>query len=253
MICKTIYKILFLQLQNSSTFFKAYLKNSLTFLQLLVMTKNFPKLHTPFVREMINNRYIVTPRIDREYAWVFNDAGVQAVDKIDGTNICLRIQNKKIIRIFNRTNEKFIFPPGIEQTRWDGALMEGIAKAIQKEWLKGWADGDYYGELVGETLNGNPHKLQGHLFAPFAYLKSKCHWRSWIKNQYPKDFQSISEWFKDLPSLFNQKLKLPEVKAEGLVFYHPDGRMAKLRRDMFPWHKGRGHKNTKTLSFASEH
>lgn len=206
------------------------------------MIKDFPKLYSPFARKMIDGRYVVTPGIDPKYAWVFTDEGVKASDKIDGTNICLRIKGKKIERVFNRMNEKFIFPPGTTETRWDGACMEGIARAIQKEWLKGWTDGDYYGELVGEILNGNPHQLQGHLFVPLAYLRDKCHWRSWIKNQYPKDFQTIFEWFKELPSLFNQRMKLPEVKAEGLVFYHPDGRMAKLRRDMFPWHKGRGHK-----------
>ncbi len=29
--------------------------------------------------------------------------------------------------------------------------------------------------------------------------------------------------------------------VEGIVFTHPDGRMAKLRRDMFDWFKGRRH------------
>ena len=30
--------------------------------------------------------------------------------------------------------------------------------------------------------------------------------------------------------------------AEGVVFYSQEGRMAKLRRDMFDWFKGRSHK-----------
>ena len=29
--------------------------------------------------------------------------------------------------------------------------------------------------------------------------------------------------------------------VEGIVFTHPDGRMAKLRRDMFDWYEGRRH------------
>ena len=204
--------------------------------------KDFPKLQTPFVREMVGDDYLLTSKIDPDYEWVFQDAGVKAVDKIDGTNVCLRIKNGKIARIFNRKNEKFIFPPSVIQSRWDGACMDGIAKAIQKGWLSGLEDGDYYGELVGELFNGNPHKITGNLFVPFDYLARKSHWRSWIKNQYPKDFESISNWFKDLPSLFNQNLGLEEAKAEGLVFYHPDGkRMAKLRRDMFDWYDGRRH------------
>ena len=204
--------------------------------------KDFPKLDSPFIRKTIKDRYIVTPEINPKYKWVFEDPGVKAVDKLDGTNLCVRIEGNKITRIFNRIQEKNIFPPGTTQSKWDGACMEGLARAIRKEWLKGLPDGDYYGELIGEIFNGNPHKMQGHIWVPFEYLARKCHWRSWIKNQYPKDFDSISAWFRDLTSLFNQVMKLEEIKTEGLVFHHPDGRMAKLRRDMFDWHKGRGHK-----------
>lgn len=198
--------------------------------------KDFPKLHSPFIRE--GDDYTVTKKIDKDCEWVFED-GVRAVDKLDGTNICISIREGNIDRIFNRTTEKFIM--NIKQTRWEGACMEGIAKAIQRSWLDGMEDGEYYGELIGEIFNGNKHKIQGHLFVPFNYLKDKCHWHSWVKNKYPKDFNSISEWFKELPSLFNLRLKLPEIKTEGLVFHHPDGRMAKLRRDMFDWYKGERH------------
>ena len=200
--------------------------------------KDFPKLHSPFVRELINNEYIVTNKIDKDLAWIFED-GVRAVDKLDGTNICISIKNGHINRVFNRTTEKFIM--NINQTKWEGACMEGLAKSIQKKWLNGLKDGEYYGELIGEMFNGNRHGIEGHLFVPFNYLKDNCHWNSWVQNKYPKDFNSISEWFKELPSLFNLRLKLPEIKAEGLVFHHHDGRMAKLRRDMFDWYKGERH------------
>ena len=201
--------------------------------------KNFPKLHSPFLRKTINDKYIVTPEIDPDYNWVLNDTGVMAVDKLDGTNIGVRIENGNISRIFNRTTEKFIL--NINQTTWEGACMEGLAKAVQRGWLKGWTDGDYYGELIGEIINNNRHQLSGHLFVPFNYLLANCFWKSWVQNTYPKDYQTISEWFKEIPSLFNQRLKLPDIKAEGLVFYHPDGRMAKLRRDMFDWYIGEKH------------
>ncbi|HAI74016.1 MAG TPA: hypothetical protein DCS28_03475 [Candidatus Moranbacteria bacterium] len=203
------------------------------------MLKDFPKLHSPFVRKEIDGRYIVTPEIDPDYSWVF-ESGVRASDKIDGTNICIRIKNGNISEIFNRTNEKNIF--NIHKTNWEAACFEGIAQAIKRGWCANWEDGDHYGELIGELFNGNPHQITGNIFIPFEVLSERCHWHTWVQNKYPKDFYSISEWFKTLPSIFNQKFKFPEVLAEGLVFYHPDGRMAKLRRDMFPWHEGRGHK-----------
>ena len=200
--------------------------------------KDFPKLRSPFIRQTINNNYIVTPEIDEDYKWVFED-GVRAVDKLDGMNILVRIKDGKIHRIFNRTYEKFIF--NVAQTSLEGFIMEGIAHTIQRGWLN-FEDGDYYGELIGKRINTNRHQLKNHLFVPFNYLKEKCHWHSWEQNKYPKTFEAISEWFKELPSLFNARLKLPEIKAEGLVFYHPDGRMVKLRRSMFDWYKGHGHK-----------
>jgi hypothetical protein len=196
--------------------------------------KNFPKLYSPFVREQTKKGYLVTQEIDEDCLW-FLEKGVMAVDKIDGTNVGIKIENGEIKRIFNRDTEKFIF--NINQSKWEGACMEGLAKAIQRGWLKGMEDGDYYGELIGEIFNGNRHKLQGHLFVPFKYLLNHCFWKSWVEDRYPKDFDTISEWFEDLPSLFNQRMKLPDIKAEGLVFYHKDGRMCKLRRDMYSWYK----------------
>jgi hypothetical protein len=204
------------------------------------MINDFPKLHSPFIRETINDSYVVTPKIDPDYNWVFEDSGVMAVDKIDGTNVSLIIEKGQISRIFNRTNEKFIFSVR-KQTAWDGACMEGIAQAIQRGWLKDCEGGQIFGELIGPKFNGNRHKLDYHLFVPFDYLKKHCFWKSWVQNKYPKTFESISEWFKDLPSLFNQRLGLPEIQTEGLVFYHPDGRMCKLRKDMFDWYVGERH------------
>ena len=202
--------------------------------------RDFPKLRSPFVRKTIDGAYVVTPEVDPDLAWVLVDPGVLAVEKIDGTNVCIRISKGRIDRVFNRLNEKDIFraAPG---TRWEGACLEGIAKAIQKDWLKDLGDGDHYGELAGDLINGNPNKLQGHLWVPFQYLKLRCHWKTWVENKYPKTYESISGWFRQLPSLFNQRLRLPEIQAEGIVFYHPDGRMAKLRRDMFDWFEGPRH------------
>jgi hypothetical protein len=196
---------------------------------------NYPKIECPFVRKEVNSHYVVIPEINPGYEWVFEDAGVMAVDKIDGTCVNLIIEDGNIHRIFNREEEKFIF--NINQTKWEGACMEGIAHAIQKGWIKG--DGQIFGELIGPIFNGNRHQIPHHLFVPFDYLLKSCFWKSWVQNKYPKTFEAISAWFKDgLISLFNQRLNLPEIQAEGLVFYHPDGRRAKLRRDMFEWYSG---------------
>lgn len=140
------------------------------------MIIDFPKLQSPFIRG--GDPYLVTTKIDENYRWVFEDKVVLAVDKLDGTNICVRIKDGIITNVFNRTTEKYIF--AISMTAWEGACMEGIAKAIQRGWLKNLPDGDHYGELIGEMFNNNRHQLQGNLFVPFSYLKKNCFWKSFI-------------------------------------------------------------------------
>ena len=83
-----------------------------------------------------------------------------------------------------------------------------------------------------------------------SYGQKHLKYKSWGK--YPKDFDNISEWFKELMPLYMLRKGVKDGFVEGVVFTHPDGRMAKLRKDMFDWyyeqnpnarqHKGGVHK-----------
>lgn len=64
---------------------------------------DMPKLQSPFVREAVGRRYLVTDKISEGYEWVLTEPGVLAVDKIDGTNVAVLIENGNIKRFFNRT------------------------------------------------------------------------------------------------------------------------------------------------------
>jgi len=73
-------------------------------------------------------------------------------------------------------------------------------------------------------------------------------YKSWGK--YPKDFDTISRWFKeDLIPLFYSKIHgvgfdkaRKNGYVEGIVFTDPETlKMAKLRRDMFDWYSGPRH------------
>lgn len=198
---------------------------------------DFPKIKSPFVRKTINGHYIVTPEIAEGYEWVFEDNGVKAVDKLHGTNICCLFKNGVLMAIDNRT-ARIIDAPHLSSslTPQTQRILQGILFALEKKWIPQNFTGRLYGELVGTSFNGDIHMLGFHCFVPFDYLESKCHWKSWISNKYPKNFESISEWFKGLTSLFSERLVKTITLTEGLVFYHPDGRMAKLRRDMFDWY-----------------
>jgi hypothetical protein len=212
----------------------------------MIQPKNWPKIQSPFVRT--GDPYVVTPEINPGYEWVFADSSVRACDKVDGTPCMCSLLNGKIIAAFSRFQKKMIERPLLytKSNKLDAALTEGIANALSRGWLAEYFDGDHYGELIGPSINANRHQVPHHLWVPFKYLYEYCHWHSWVQGKYPKTFEAIEFWFKDeklIPSLFNKRMKLPEIPAEGVVFTHPDGRMAKLRRDMFSFYTGERHKD----------
>jgi hypothetical protein len=100
------------------------------------------------------------------------------------------------------------------------------------------ADGQWFGEAIGPKINGNPYQLDKHLWLPFnTYCKNHLAYKSWGK--YPKDFETIQKWMvDDLMPLYSYRINGREWDGkhfvEGVVFHHPDGRMSKLRSDMFP-------------------
>jgi hypothetical protein len=75
---------------------------------------------------------------------------------------------------------------------------------------KGWPAGTY--ELVGPKVNGNPEQVNRH------YLWA--HEAADVLDA-PRDFDGLSAWLVDF-------------EGEGIVWHHPDGRMAKLKRRDFP-------------------
>jgi len=205
-----------------------------------MIINDMPKLLSPFKRIMTDSgRYIVTPVIEPGYEWVFDDDSVLAIEKLDGTNVSIIIEKGKITRIFNRTGEIPFF----------GSGKRFIIEAIMNSYERGYCnftDGQYFGECIGPKIQGNPYNLKEPIWLPFdSYCKKNLKYKSWGK--YPKDFETISEWFKELLPLYNLHMhgnpdKKTEHFVEGVVFTHPDGRMAKLRRDMFAWYTGKTHK-----------
>ena len=194
-----------------------------------------PKLKSPFVRKEINGDYIVTDEIEEGYEWVFEDESVMAIEKLHGTNVSIQITDGIIVAIWNRTERIPFFNKGKQY------IIKGILESYSRGWTEFLSDGQHFGELIGEKVNGNPYKIKGNLWIPFEtfgqkHLKYKC----WGK--YPKTFESIREWFKELMPLYTSMKGDRGGFVEGIVFTHPDGRMAKLRCDMFDWFKGGRHK-----------
>jgi hypothetical protein len=176
---------------------------------------------------------VVTSEITEGYDWVFNggEDEVLATEKLDGTDVSIIIENGIIVSIWNRTNRIPFFCKG----------KEFIVEAIMESFKRGYtelSDGQWFGEVIGEKLNGNPLKIQGHIWIPFnTYCRDKLSYKSWHK--YPKTYENIRKWFFDdikdggIFSLFLRRREI-EAKPEGIVFHNlKTGQMAKLRLDMF--------------------
>ena len=222
------------------------------------LLSDFPKLYCPFIRQTFKvNKddwkkhgrrlglrspevYLVVDRINPGYEWVFEDKDTFAVEKLDGTNIKILTENGRLIAVQNRLN---IIDP-LQIIKGKTFIMEGIFMAIGKGYVK--ENGEQAGELIGPKVQGNPYKLDLHLWYPFEKAVSSLRYKSF--DEHERTFDNWSSWFKDwLFSRFYTKRASKmgwsdKVFAEGVVFYNlkrkSEGKtwMAKLRRDMFDWY-----------------
>ncbi len=198
-----------------------------------------PKIESPFVRKEINEDYILTDEIAEGMEWVFNDDSVMAIEKLDGTNVSIVIQDGVIVAVYNRTERIPFFNKGKKY------IIEGLLNSYERGYMEKLLDGQHFGELIGPKVNGNPYRIDKHLWIPFStFAQNHLRYKSWGK--YHKDFKTISDWFKcDLIPLYSCMISGSEGRkigfVEGVVFTHPDGRMAKLRKDMFDWFVGKRH------------
>ena len=198
--------------------------------------RNMPKIESPFVRKMIDKNYILTDEITEGYEWVFEDDNVMAIEKLHGTNVSIVIVEGTVTQMYNRTERIPFINKG---KKW---ITEGLLNSKERGYLEFLGDGQFFGELIGKKVNGNPYNLGGHLWIPFnTFAQKHLRYKSWGK--YPKNYQTISKWFQDdLLPLYSSMQGNREGFVEGIVFTHRDGRMAKLRRDMFDWYTGKRHR-----------
>lgn len=187
------------------------------------------KLESPFVREMIDGNFVVVDKIAEGYEWVFEDETVKAIEKIHGENVSIYKENGIITAIWSR-NRRIQFFNTENRT-----IIDGLLNSFEKGYMEFLPDGQSFGELIGPGSQGNPYKILKPLWIPFkTYSKKNLSYLSWGK--YPKDFKSISEWFKTLMPLYAGHVGSESKFVEGVVFTHEDGRMAKLRIDMFQFY-----------------
>ncbi len=214
---------------------------------------DFPKIQCPFerVEYAINKKdfeefgrlynlrkpfvYLVIDKIKEGYEWVFDDKYTICIEKLDGTNVKLETEDGRLYKLYNRKN--MIDPLQIMKGKTH--IIEAIFRAIQKGYIN--ENGIQAGEVIGPKLQGNPYRLEHHIWYPFERAIESLKYKSFHK--YDRTFDNWSSWFKDyLFSLFCMRNHIAkDIPAEGVVFYNlnrkAEGKpyMAKLRRDMYEW------------------
>lgn len=195
---------------------------------------NFPKIQSPFVRKPGNaGNYTATPEIPEDMRWVFDpDEPVIVLEKLHGTNCKFTVANGMIdVTLRDSKNKSHISTGPLEgqgKWNWHGVMNYIAAKP------GGVQAGEYFGEIVGPKLQGNPHGLETHQWRDFRPHKF---WSVKAFNHHPErtgwDNVNFEDWKEFIVTLKSNTFR-DSGFCEGVVFHNQrDGQMAKLRKDMF--------------------
>lgn len=185
------------------------------------------KIPTLFVRDVDLPRRVVT-EITPGCEWVINGEGV-ATRKYDGT--CCLVRDGKLFRRYEVKKGKQP-PPNFEPAtevdpntgKQQGWLPVGSGpedKYHREAFAHPFEDGTY--ELVGPKIQGNPEHLAWHALIPHGRDRLDA----------PRDYSGLQQW-------------LQTQDIEGVVWHHPDGRMAKIKAKDFGIKRGTSPDNSST-------
>ncbi len=185
------------------------------------------KTPTIFTRDWNGDRSRVIDEPHPDCAWVFAGEGV-ATRKIDGT--CCRVLDGNLWKRRELKKDETM-PTGFETAGTDPETGKTVGwvpvgDGPEDRWHReafgggGLPDGTY--ELLGPKIQGNPENMDQHVLVAHADCEAYP--------DVPRDFHALKAWLAD-------------QDIEGLVFHHPDGRMAKVKLRDFGLTRGAAPRN----------
>lgn len=182
------------------------------------------KIPTIFERDWNGDKSRVMDKINPAAQWVFDGDGVPT-RKLDGT-ACMVRDGKLYKRREIKDGQPV--PPEFETVDIDNRDGTGVGwmpvtdapeDRFHREAFKGYEwDGTY--ELVGPKVQGNPEHFDEHTLVPHSISRLRIYW-------------PLERTFDGLRSY------LAANNVEGIVFHHPDGRMAKIKGKDFGFKRQR--------------
>ena len=181
------------------------------------------KIPTVFDRD---GNFNVTDQVRAGCEWVLAGEGA-ATEKLDGMNIRLTIRSGNVVRVEKRRN-----PTKLQKKQGiiDGWYVDALEGSAEDKWIyeavagtdvSAWPDGEHPAEALGPNIQGNELQLKRHLCVPFDLEVP-------VYESLPRSFDGLRESLAQLESQYS-----PGALAEGIVFHHPDGRRAKIKRKDF--------------------
>lgn len=170
------------------------------------------KIPTMFERDWDGDRSRVTSTINPGCEWVAAGEGV-ATRKIDGACVMVRtgrLHKRRELRDGDAAPADFELVGYDEETKKSVGWVP-VGDGPEDKWFReadapGLADGTY--ELVGPKVQGNPERYTTHQLV--------SHGQTGEFLDAPRDFDGLKAWMEGRD-------------IEGIVFHHPDGRMAKIK------------------------
>ena len=180
------------------------------------------KIPTVFERDWDGDRFRVTEQVHPGCEWVIEGEGVPT-RKIDGT--CCLVRDGRLYKR-HEVREGKTAPEGFERVEDDGETGKTVGwvpvgGGPEDRWHReAWdetpielrRDGTY--ELIGPKIQGNPEGVGAHRLVP--HTAEVLHLLS-----DPRTFEDLREFFVDAAA--------GGLSIEGIVWHHPDGRMAKIK------------------------
>lgn len=181
------------------------------------------KIPTIFERD---EKFKVVNKVKEGCEWVFNNEG-KPTEKLDGTNIRITVRNGTVVRVEKRRN-----PTKVQKKLGiiDGWYIDADNNSPEDRWIfeavnntdvSEWPDNEHSCEALGPKIQGNPLNLEKHTCVPFNMDIPEF-------SDFPLDYNSMRQFLASMESKY-----CPGTIAEGIVFHHPDGRRAKIKRKDF--------------------